>query len=390
MENEGVRPILRHRPASESRSAVPSAAVFGQKGTVSPFWNLIRGIRPAVSLRRKVKGPLRPSWDPTFETVAELFHQGSRRIIRLPIEAQRRSTSAVVLGLPSSPLYKETVFEKVVAGGVPAEWFRREDAALGPVILYLHGGGYGLGSIDTHRDLVARICRAAAGSALSLEYRLAPEHRFPAQVEDATNAYRWLLQQDVPPRRIVIAGDSAGGGLTLSTLVSLRDSGLPAPAAAVCLSPWVDLEALGTTVDENDRYDYISRRALVPKAIRRRRRRAASSRRSSLRGPARTAARAHPGRLRRDAARRFAPHGGQAAKRPRGRHAPRLGRHDPRLAALRLHDPPGRGCHRRDRFVRARARPEILSAGWGMGGIPHSNRSCPARAHPRKQASVLA
>ncbi len=216
-----------------------------------------------MSLRRKVKGPLRPSWDPTFETVAELFHQGSRRIIRLPIEAQRRSTSAVVLGLPSSPLYKETVFEKVVAGGVPAEWFRREDAALGPVILYLHGGGYGLGSIDTHRDLVARICRAAAGSALSLEYRLAPEHRFPAQVEDATNAYRWLLQQDVPPRRIVIAGDSAGGGLTLSTLVSLRDSGLPAPAAAVCLSPWVDLEALGTTVDENDRYDYISRRALV-------------------------------------------------------------------------------------------------------------------------------
>lgn len=229
---------------------------------MSPFWNLLRGIRPAVMLRRKMKGPLRPTWDPTFEALAEMFHQGSRRVTRLPLEAQRRSTGAVVLGLPSSPLYKETRFERVNAGGVAAEWFRRSDAEGGPLILYFHGGGYGLGSIDTHRDLVARICRACRGSALSVEYRLAPEHKFPAQLEDALAAYRWLLREGVDPKRIVFGGDSAGGGLVISTLISLRDSGEPMPAAGVCLSPWTDMEILGSTVDTNDRYDYIHRRAL--------------------------------------------------------------------------------------------------------------------------------
>jgi monoterpene epsilon-lactone hydrolase len=220
-------------------------------------------VRAAVSLRRKVSGPLRPSWDPTFEALAELFHQGSLRITRLSLEQQRKWTQSVILGLPSSPLYQETVFEKLSAGGVQAEWFRRNDATEGPVILYLHGGGYGLGSLDTHRDLIARICRASRASALAVEYRLAPEHRFPAQLDDALSAYRWLVQQGTDPRKIVVAGDSAGGGLTLALLVKLRDSGDLLPAAAVCLSPWVDLEGLGESVDKNDRYDYISRRALA-------------------------------------------------------------------------------------------------------------------------------
>jgi acetyl esterase/lipase len=210
-----------------------------------------------------MNGPLRPTWDSTFETVAELFHQGSRRITRLTVDAQRRATGTVVLGFPSSPLYKETRFEKVDAGGVPAEWFRRADADGGRVILFFHGGGYGLGSIDTHRDLLARACRAARATALSVEYRLAPEHRFPAQLEDALAAYRFLLAEGTPPSRIVVAGDSAGGALVLSLLVKLRDDGEPLPAASVCLSPWVDLEVLGSTIDANDRYDYISRRALT-------------------------------------------------------------------------------------------------------------------------------
>ncbi len=229
---------------------------------MSPFWNLIRGFRAAVNLRRKMSGPLRPTWDPTFETLAEVFHHTSQRIIRLPLEAQRRSTRSVILGLPSSPIYQETTFEKVSVGGIPGEWFRREDAERGAVILFLHGGGYGLGSIDTHRDLLARVCRASRANALAIDYRLAPEHKFPAQLEDATNAFAWMLGQEINPRRIVIAGDSAGGGLVLSTLVKLRDSGVPLPAAGVCMSPWVDLEGLGATIDENDRYDYICRRAL--------------------------------------------------------------------------------------------------------------------------------
>jgi monoterpene epsilon-lactone hydrolase len=229
---------------------------------VSPFWSLLRGIRAAVTLRRKVSGPLRPSWDPTFEALAEFFHQGSRRITRLPLEAQRRTTTSVLLGLPSSPLYQETRFEKLEVAGTPAEWFRREDAAQGPVILYLHGGGYGLGNIETHRDLIARICRASRGSAIALDYRLAPEHKFPAQLEDALCAFQWLLDEHIDPARIVIAGDSAGGGLAMSTLLKLRDVGHPMPAAGVLLSPWIDLEQTGATLDVNERYDYISRRAL--------------------------------------------------------------------------------------------------------------------------------
>lgn len=229
---------------------------------MSPFFRLVAGVRAAVTLRRKMSGPLRPSWDPTFEALAELFHQGSLRITRLPLEAQRRSTQSVILGLPSSPLYQETTFEKISAGGVPAEWSRRSDAG-NRTILYLHGGGYGLGTIDTHRDLVARMCRASRANGLSLSYRLAPEHRFPAQLEDALAAYLWLLAQGTDPQHLVVAGDSAGGGLALSLLVKLRDSGYPLPAAAVCLSPWVDLEALGNSVDLNERYDYISRRALA-------------------------------------------------------------------------------------------------------------------------------
>jgi len=222
----------------------------------------MRAVRAAVNVRRKVKGPLRPTWDPTFETLAEMFHQGSQRIIRLPVEAQRRATRSVVMGLPSSPLYKETAFEKVTIGAVPGEWFRRSDAASGRTILYLHGGGYGLGAIDTHRDLIARLCRASRSNALAIDYRLAPEHKFPAQLDDAMTAYRFLLESGVDPKRLVIGGDSAGGGLAIATLVKLRDLAEPMPKAAVLLSPWVDLEALGGTMDENERYDYISRRAI--------------------------------------------------------------------------------------------------------------------------------
>lgn len=222
----------------------------------------MRAVRAAVNLRRKLKGPLRPTWDPTFETLAEMFHEGSRRIVRLPMEGQRRATRSVVMGLPSSPLYTETQFEKLTVSGVPAEWFRRSDAAGGRTILYLHGGGYAIGGIDTHRDLIARLCRASRSTALAIDYRLAPEHPFPAQIEDSVGAYRFLLDAGVDPKRLVIGGDSAGGGLAIATLVKARELSLPMAAACVCLSPWVDLEGLGGSMDENDRYDYIFRRAI--------------------------------------------------------------------------------------------------------------------------------
>jgi acetyl esterase/lipase len=115
-------------------------------------------------------------------------------------------------------------------------------------MLYLHGGGYVVGSIATHRGLAGRLSQAAAARVLLVDYRLAPEHPFPAAVDDAASAYRWLLAQGIESARLVIAGDSAGGGLTIATLVALRDAGVPLPAAAVCLSPWVDLEGSGDSV----------------------------------------------------------------------------------------------------------------------------------------------
>jgi acetyl esterase/lipase len=119
-------------------------------------------------------------------------------------------------------------------------------------VLWLHGGGYMFGSLPSYRELVSRVARAARARCLVIDYRLAPEHPFPAAIQDATAAYRWLLRQDVPPHRLVIAGDSAGGGLTLGTLVALRASGDPLPAAAVCLSPLTDLEATGSSVKTAD------------------------------------------------------------------------------------------------------------------------------------------
>lgn len=136
----------------------------------------------------------------------------------------------------------------VVAGGVKSEWIAPPESAQDRVILYLHGGGYTMGSINTHRAMVARIARASKARALAIDYRLAPEHPFPAAVEDALAAYRWLLAEGYKPGKIVISGDSAGGGLTLAALVAIRDAKLPMPAAAIPISPWTDLEGTGASI----------------------------------------------------------------------------------------------------------------------------------------------
>ena len=141
--------------------------------------------------------------------------------------------------------------EPVSADGVPAEWIVSPGAEPHRVLLYLHGGGYVIGSINSHRAMIARIARASRARAIAIDYRLAPEHPFPAAVEDATRAYRWLLAQGNAARNMVIAGDSAGGGLTLAVLATLRTAGDPMPAAAVTISPWTDLEGTGDSMRSN-------------------------------------------------------------------------------------------------------------------------------------------
>jgi monoterpene epsilon-lactone hydrolase len=138
--------------------------------------------------------------------------------------------------------------EKVDAGGVPAEWVMAPGCDSGRAILYLHGGGYAIGSLNTHRRLAYDISAASAAKVLLIDYRLAPEHPFPAAVDDAAAAWHWLLQQGFAANRLAIAGDSAGGGLTIATLVNLRDKKLGLPACAVAISPWVDLEGLGNSL----------------------------------------------------------------------------------------------------------------------------------------------
>lgn len=139
--------------------------------------------------------------------------------------------------------------EPVKAGGVPAEWVSMPGAAPGRVVFYLHGGAYVRGSIATHLNLMAGISQAAGVRVLAIDYRLGPEHPFPAAIDDAVAAYRWLLDQGIAPERIAFAGDSAGGGLALATLLTLRDGGDALPAAAVLLSPWTDLAATGKSLD---------------------------------------------------------------------------------------------------------------------------------------------
>lgn len=145
--------------------------------------------------------------------------------------------------------------EPVSADGMPAEFQTAPDARLDRVVLYLHGGGYVIGSIKSHRYLMQNISRASGARTLGIDYRLAPENAFPAALEDATNAYCWLLSQGFERQGIAIAGDSAGGGLALATLVNLRDRGIPLPAAGVLISPWTDLTGTAGSVSSRASID---------------------------------------------------------------------------------------------------------------------------------------
>ena len=145
------------------------------------------------------------------------------------------------------PTPADVTIDAVEAPERPAEWLRPPGVRADAAVLYLHGGGYVIGSPRSHRHLAAAIARAAGTAALLIDYRLAPEHPFPAALEDAVAAYEWLLARGIAPERVVVAGDSAGGGLTVATLLALRDRGMPQAGGGVCISPWVDLLCSGTS-----------------------------------------------------------------------------------------------------------------------------------------------
>ena len=174
-----------------------------------------------------------------------LLSQRMLGVTRMPLSVQRAQFEiSSLVRLPPASLH---VTATQIAGR-RAEWLRHPDDLPGHVLLYIHGGAYVMGSPLTHRGLVARIARASGIAALQIDYRLAPEHPFPAALDDVLAAYDWLGAQGYAPTQIVLAGDSAGAGLAMALLLSLRERGLALPRAALLLSPWVDLVGEGESV----------------------------------------------------------------------------------------------------------------------------------------------
>ncbi len=198
---------------------------------------------------------------------AELVRLGTRWFLKpggrrgTIAQARARLAAAQVL-IPSPPAGAAT--QTVDAGGVGADRIVMPGSDRNRHVLYLHGGAYAVGSPSCYRHLTWRIAASARACVLAIDYRLAPEHPFPAALDDAVAAYRWLLAEGAAPRKLAIMGDSAGGGLTLAVLLKLRDDGLPLPAAAVALSPWTDLAATGASLARNARADPMLVAEMVP------------------------------------------------------------------------------------------------------------------------------
>lgn len=191
---------------------------------------------------------------------AQFRHFISPPVKKLNLEEERAEMEAL------SKLFKPLAELKIIAvdvNGVPGEWITPPQVTNGRVILYLHGGYYLLGSIQSHRNLAGNIAAAAQARALIIAYRLAPEHPYPAALDDALIAYSWLLAHGTRPDQIFLAGDSAGGGLVLSVLLALRDRGEALPAAAICLSPLTDLTLSGESWTINAKKELVLTRFIA-------------------------------------------------------------------------------------------------------------------------------
>ena len=179
-----------------------------------------------------------------------------------PADLAERRTRIESLGA-GYVLPPDVLVEPVDARGVPAEWTSTPAADGRRVVLFLHGGGYVSGSLKSHRHMVAQAGRAARARTLAIDYRLAPEHPFPAALDDALDGYRFLLASGIAPARIALAGESAGGGLALATALSLREAGLPLPGCLWLSSPWVDLALTGSSIAAKATVDPLLSRAYL-------------------------------------------------------------------------------------------------------------------------------
>jgi acetyl esterase/lipase len=173
--------------------------------------------------------------------------------------AQMRSDWDAAFGGSTTPV----TCERVSAAGVDGEWISPAHAPQDKAILYCHGGGFRIGSVISHRDLIAQIAIASGCRVLAINYRLAPEHRYPAALDDALTAYGWMLGQGLAPGNVAFAGDSAGGNLVLAAMLALRERRLPLPVSAVLMSPWTDLAATGASYVSRAEADPIHQRPMI-------------------------------------------------------------------------------------------------------------------------------
>ncbi|MES0874785.1 alpha/beta hydrolase [Sinimarinibacterium thermocellulolyticum] len=199
---------------------------------------------------------------PRLSLRAHLFRWAARHLIapaldtRRPV-AVRRAALERAARWSRLPLPPCTRIEPATFRGVPGDWVRNTRQSPRRTLLYLHGGGYQVGSPRIYREFAAQLARRWQAQVALIDYRLAPEHPFPAATDDAFAAYRSLLEQGVDPKTLIIAGDSAGGGLTMACALAARDAGLPLPAALVVFSPWVDLTVSGETAQTRERDDML-------------------------------------------------------------------------------------------------------------------------------------
>jgi acetyl esterase/lipase len=210
----------------------------------------------APSFGNDQRGGVMPSAE--FENLVQMFK--AQRTDAEPTVPELR-TAFDLLG-QMMPVAEGVHVEETTLGGLPTDRLTVDGADTDRVLLYLHGGGYCIGTHESHRPVASALAKATGIPVLLPEYRLAPEAPFPAAVEDARAAYDELLETFAPDR-IVVAGESAGGGLTAALLVSLRDDGRPLPAAAALLSPWCDLNGLGDVSDEAMDLDFLRPEALT-------------------------------------------------------------------------------------------------------------------------------
>lgn len=195
-----------------------------------------------------------PRWSFMFEAGVKYLRDGFGYLDTLPVAEHRAEMEAMLL---PDPALREVDLKAETIAGRPAEIMRPRGQLTRRTVLYLHGGSYHYGSPKTHRPLLCRLATIATAEIVAIDYRLAPEDPFPAGLEDAVAAYQALLDRGTEPSAIVIAGDSAGGGLTGATVLAIRERGLPKPAGAALICPWVDLAAREGSMIRNDAIDWL-------------------------------------------------------------------------------------------------------------------------------------